>query len=32
MTIGTMQFGKIGVLVNFIIQELKFCKLLSFWL
>ena len=25
------KFGKIGVLVNFIIQELKFCKLLSFW-
>ena len=26
------QFGKIGILVNSIIQELKFCKLLSFLL
>ena len=25
-------FVKIGVLVNFIVQELKFCKFLSFWL
>ena len=32
MTVGTMQFGKIAVLVNFIIQKSKFCKLLSFWL
>ena len=24
---GTWQFGKIGVLVNFINQELKFCKI-----
>jgi hypothetical protein len=28
---ATWQFGKIGVLVNFIIQELKFDKLLSFF-
>ena len=28
--IDIWQFDKIGVLVNFIIQELKFCKLLSF--
>ena len=32
MTVGTMQFGKIGVLVNLIVQELKFCKLISFWI
>ena len=26
-TFGTWQFGKIGVLVNYVIKELKFCKM-----
>jgi hypothetical protein len=26
-TYGTWQFGKIGVLVNFITKEWKFCKI-----
>jgi hypothetical protein len=31
-TFGTWQFGKIGVLVNFIIKEWKFCKIAQFFL
>ena len=29
---GTLQFAKLGVLVNFVIQKLKFYKLLRLWL
>ena len=30
--LGKEQFGKIGVLVNYIIQKLKFCKLAQLFL